>query len=66
MKSVKVTIAKDKFGDFVAKYEVEGYIGLGCDEVAQVLASLGTTTDKKMTDSAYQQEIPIPIPVNQM
>jgi hypothetical protein len=63
MKTVKVTIAKDKSGEFVAKYEVEGYAGLGCEEVAQVLSALGTTTDRKLTDSAYQQEIPVPVPV---
>lgn len=63
MKTVKVTIAKDKSGEFVAKYEVEGYAGLGCEEVAQVLSALGTSTDKKLTDSAYQQELPVPIPV---
>ena len=63
-KSVTITIAKDKSGEFVARYEVDGYAGLGCEEVAQVLSALGTTTDKKTTDSAYQQEIPIPLPVN--
>ena len=66
MKQVKVTITKDKSGEYVAKYEVEGYAGLGCDEVAQVLSALGDSTDRKTTDSAYQQEIPVPLPVNQM
>ncbi|HLD91415.1 MAG TPA: hypothetical protein VI911_10460 [Patescibacteria group bacterium] len=65
MKSVKVSISKDRAGDYVAKYEVEGYSGLGCEEVAQVLSALGTQTDRKTSDSAYQQEIPVPIPVRQ-
>ena len=66
LKSVKVTIAKDKSGEFIAKYEVEGYAGIGCDEVAQVLASLGDTTERKTSDSAYQQEIPVPLPNQHM
>ena len=64
-KQVKITIAKDKQGEFVAKYEVEGYAGLGCDEVAQVLSALGNVTDRKTTDSAYQMEIPVPVPNHQ-
>jgi len=66
MKQVKIKIAKDKTGEYTAQYEVEGYSGLGCDEVAQVLSALGNTTEKKLTDSAYQQEIPVPVPNRHM
>lgn len=63
-KTVNIKISKDKTGEYGISYEVEGYAGLGCEEVAQVLSSLGDVTNRKTSDSAYQNEIPVPVPVN--
>ena len=63
MKQINIKIAKGKDGEYGIQYEVEGYSGIACDEVATVLSSLGSMSDKKTTDSAYQQEIPVPVPV---
>ena len=61
-KSVSIKIAKDKSGEYSISYEVDGYVGLACEEVANVLSSIGDSTSKKLTDAAFQQEIPVPVP----
>lgn len=66
MKSCKVIIKKDKNGDYTMHYELDGFSGMSCDEVANVMASAGTMSDRKTTDSAYNQEIPVPVPNHQL
>lgn len=62
-KTINIKISKDKTGEYGISYEVDGYTGLSCEEVSNVLSSLGDTTSHKLSDSAYQQEIPVPVPV---
>jgi hypothetical protein len=63
-KTVNIKIAKDKTGEYGISYEVDGYSGLSCEEVSNVLSALGNTTSHKLTDAAYQQELPIPQPIH--
>lgn len=63
MKQVNISIKKDRDGEYAIFYEVDGFTGTSCDIVSQMMSNIGTVTDKKLNQSAYNNEIPIPVPV---
>lgn len=63
MKQVNITIKKDRDGEYAVFYDVDGYTGISCDEVSQAMSNIGEVQDKKLNQSAFTNEIPIPVPV---
>jgi hypothetical protein len=62
MKTFDGVLKKDRSGEWIISYELDGFAGLSCDEVATALAAAGTLSEKKLTDGAYAQEVPVPVP----
>jgi len=61
-KEVKIKISVDEAGNAITKYELTGFPGTSCEDVGNLMAQMGTVSDKKTTDDAYQYKVPLPVP----
>ena len=65
MKHVNATVRKDSSGNWGVSYSLDGYEGMECSDIANVMSQLGEVTEMKSTDDAYAREIPLPVPNQQ-
>ncbi len=61
-KTINFTLKKDDDGNYKIHYECNGFEGSGCDNIAEIMATMGQMSDKKTTDDVHTREIPVPVP----
>ncbi len=52
-KTINFTLKKDDDGNYKIHYECNGFEGSGCDNIAEIMATMGQMSDKKTTDDVH-------------
>jgi len=61
---VKGKVVPDGKDDYKVVYECEGFEGMDCESIAEVMASMGSVSEKKATEDSMVHKIPIPVPAS--